>query len=124
MARGSQAKSFVPTCPVMALFMSLLLLTTLRVTGWLNVQSRRSNVATKGNSPQKKLPKFLFDYRITPHTTTGVAPAQLLMNRRLRSRFNRLFPDLQGHVQKKQTEQAASHNNLKLLRSFKVGDPV
>ena len=42
------------------------------------------------------------------------------MNRRLRSRFHRLFPDLQNRVQKKQAEQAASHNNSKHLRSFKV----
>ena len=54
----------------------------------------------------------------------GIAPAQLLMNRRPRSRFDRLFPDLQQHVQKKQAEQAASHNNSKQLRSFKVGDLV
>ena len=46
------------------------------------------------------------------------------MNRRLRSRFDRLFPDLQQHVQKKQAEQAASHNNSKPLRSFKVGDLI
>ena len=46
------------------------------------------------------------------------------MNRRPRSRFDRLFPDLQQHVQKKQAEQAASHNNSKPLRSFKVGDLV
>ena len=39
------------------------------------------------------------------------------------SRFDRLFPDLQ-HVQKKQAEQAASHNNSKPLRSFKVGDLI
>ena len=43
---------------------------------------------------------------------------------RLRSRFDRLFPDLQGRVQKKQAEQAASHNNSKPLRSFKIGDSV
>ena len=85
---------------------------------------KRGFKATKGNTPQEKLSKFLFDYHITPHTTTGVAPAQLLMNRRLRSRFDRLFPDLQGRVQKKQAEQAASHNNSKPLRSFKIGDSV
>lgn len=46
---------------------------------------------------QEKLSKFLFTYRITPQTTTGIAPAQLLMGRRLRSRLDRLFPD---HTQK------------------------
>ena len=85
---------------------------------------KRGLKATKGDSLQERLSKFLFTYRLTPHTTTGIAPAQLLMNCRLRSRFDCLFPDLQQHVQKKQAEQAASHNNSKPLRSFKVGDLV
>ena len=46
------------------------------------------------------------------------------MNRRLRSCFDRLFPDLQHHVEKKQAKQAASHDNSKPLRSFTVGDLV
>jgi len=67
--------------------------------------------ATKGDSLQERLSKFLFTYRINPHSTTGIAPAQLLMNCRPRSHFDRLFPDLKQHVQKK---QAASHNNSKV----------
>ena len=42
---------------------------------------------TKGESLQEKLSKLLFDYRITPQSTTGAAPCELLMNRYLRSRF-------------------------------------
>ena len=85
---------------------------------------KRGIKATSGSSLQERLSKFLFTYRITPHTTTGIAPAQLLMNRRLRSRFDRLFPDLQQHVQQKQAKQAAAHDSAKPLRSFIVGDPV
>ena len=85
---------------------------------------KRGLIATKGQSLQERLSKFLFTYRISPHTTTGVAPAQLLMNRRLRSRFDRLFPDLQQQVQQKQAQQAVQHDNSKPLRSFAVGDSV
>ena len=46
------------------------------------------------------------------------------MNRRLRSRLDRLFPDLQQRVQQKQAQQAAQHDNSKPLRSFAVGDSV
>jgi hypothetical protein len=53
---------------------------------------------TSGTIVQEKLSKFLFTYRHTPQTTTGVAPAQLLMNRCPRSRLNRLFPDLSERV--------------------------
>ena len=85
---------------------------------------KRGLKPTNGDSLQERLSKFLFTYRIPPHTTTGVAPAQMLMNHRLRSRFDSLFPDLQTHVQMKQVKQAASHGNSKPLRSFKVGDLV
>ena len=53
---------------------------------------------TPGSSIQERVSKFLFNYRITPHTTTGVSPATLLMGRRLRSRLDILFPDLSDTV--------------------------
>ena len=43
---------------------------------------------------QDRLSKFLLTYRLTPHTTTGVAPAELLMGRRPRSLLDNLIPDL------------------------------
>ena len=49
-----------------------------------------------------KLSCFLFQYRITSHTTTGQAPAQLLMGRCLRSHLDQLLPDLTSQVQNKQ----------------------
>ncbi|XP_033992114.1 uncharacterized protein K02A2.6-like [Trematomus bernacchii] len=39
----------------------------------------------KGETLQTRLSRFLFSYRITPHATTGVSPAELMMSRRLRS---------------------------------------
>ena len=37
----------------------------------------------EGGSTQSKLSRFLLRYRVTPHSTTGVLPAQLLMKRHL-----------------------------------------
>lgn len=34
-----------------------------------------------GHSLQTKVSQFLFQYRITPHTTTGVPPAEMLLGR-------------------------------------------
>ena len=79
---------------------------------------------THGATIQERLSKFLFTYRITPQTTTGVAPAQLLMECRLRSRMDRLFPDLSQHVVKHQSKQAEQHDTTKPLRTFKIGDSV
>ena len=52
------------------------------------------NAVKKLDGPIKvQLSKFLFKYRITPQTTTGVSPAQLLMGRRLRTHLDLLHPD-------------------------------
>lgn len=34
--------------------------------------------------------RYLFSYRITPHSTTGEAPCKLMFNRNLRTRFDAL----------------------------------
>ena len=79
---------------------------------------------TKGESLQERLSKFLFDYRITPHSTTGVAPCELLMKHRLRSRFDLLHPEVSKKVESQQKKQVESHDNSRPLRSFHVKEKV
>ena len=43
---------------------------------------------TAGSSVQERLSKFLFDYQITPHSTTGVTSSELLTKRQLKSRLD------------------------------------
>ena len=38
----------------------------------------------EGFTIKEKVAKFLFKYRITPHSTTGVSPSKLLMGRCLK----------------------------------------
>lgn len=45
----------------------------------------------QGGTLHTRLAQFLFSYRTTPHTTTGVSPAELLMGRRLMTRLDRLY---------------------------------
>ena len=52
---------------------------------------------TQGTLKQK-LARFLFSYRTTPHSTTGVSPAELLMNRKLKSALDLLNPRLSDKV--------------------------
>ena len=40
----------------------------------------------------KNLANFLIHYRITPHSATGISPAEALFKRSLRSRLNQVFP--------------------------------
>ena len=41
---------------------------------------------------QTELSNFLFQYRVTPHTVTGMSPAELLMNRKLRDKLPLIHP--------------------------------
>ena len=43
---------------------------------------------------KKELSDFLFYYRVTPHTVTGLSPAELLLGRKLRDKLPKLkIPD-------------------------------
>ena len=46
----------------------------------------------KGEEVRLSIDRFLFKYRITPHTTTGKSPSELLLGRRIRSTFDLLRP--------------------------------
>ena len=71
-----------------------------------------------------KLARLLFNYRITPHTTTGVSPAQLLMGRTLKSRFDLLKPNIAARVDQKQSQQKHAHDVHAVHRRFHEGDTV
>ena len=71
-----------------------------------------------------KLSRFLFTYRNTPQTTTGVCPAEMLIGRRLRSQLDLIKPDLQARVHQKQLEQKQSHDRHAKDRTFGPKDQV
>ena len=78
----------------------------------------------QGTSMEDNLSRFLFKYRLMPHSTTGVAPCELLMGRKLRSRLDLLTPNLTGRVQHRQEKQKENHDNGKPLREFQLQDTV
>lgn len=58
-----------------------------------------------------KLAHFLFHYRLTPQSTTGKAPAELMMGgRQLRSRLDLVKPCLQDRIQARQLKQKQVHD--------------
>ena len=75
-------------------------------------------------SMNTRLAKVLFTYRITPHSTTGTSPAELLLGRRPRTRLDLLKPNRAERVEKKQEEQKAKHDANAKPRKFSVGDSV
>ena len=57
-------------------------------------------------------------------TTTGVAPAELLMGRTLRSRLDLLRPDITRQVEDKQSYQKERHDIHASMRSFSEREEV
>lgn len=78
----------------------------------------------KEGTIQTRLSRFLFGYRITPHITTGLSPAELMMSRRLRSALDLVVPDVKTKVQQKQLKQKENHDTRSKQRSFASGDDV
>ncbi|CAG2234275.1 Uncharacterized protein K02A2.6 [Mytilus edulis] len=56
----------------------------------------------KKGTVQEKLNRFLFNYRITLQTTKGLAPSELLMKRKLKSRLDLVSPNIEKRVQERQ----------------------
>jgi len=73
---------------------------------------------------ETRISKFLMWYRCTPHSTTGVPPAELLLGRLPRSILDLMKPDLTGRVQERQALQKKYHDHNTKERKFNVGDQV
>ena len=75
-------------------------------------------------SLQDRVNSFLFKYRTTPQSTTGVSPAELLINRKLRTHLDLLAPDIGERVRKRQTLQKHSHDLHAKDKLFRENDQV
>ena len=75
-------------------------------------------------SISEKLSKFLFKYQITPHSTTGVPLAELLMGGTPRSKLELLQPNLSSKVQHSQMTRKKNHDVKKPYCQFIEGDLV
>ena len=85
------------------------------------VQTFKNTVKKLAGPMELRLSKFLFRYRVTPQTTTGLSPAQLLMGRRLRTHLDLLHPDTSQKATENQYKSAVTN---KIPRTFKKGDKV
>ena len=66
----------------------------------------------KEKDPIRKVQQFVFSYRNTPHSTTGMSPAELLIGRRLRGRLNLL-----KHFGSNEADQGGSNPEAKVRDS-------
>ena len=63
-------------------------------------------------------------YKITPQSTTGSSPAELLLGRRPRTRLDLLKPNIAERVERKQEDQKTRHDKKAKSRTFHVGNHV
>ena len=71
-----------------------------------------------------KLSKVLFNYRVTPQSTTTKSHAELLFGQKLKSCLDLLHLDLQGKVESKVEKQSESHDNHIIQRVQRRRDCV
>ena len=71
-----------------------------------------------------RLQQFLFTYRLTPHSTTGSSPAELLIGRNPSNRLDLLTPDVERNVSASQSRQCKAFNAHSTQRIFDIGDDV
>ena len=84
------------------------------------VQTFKNSVSKLEGPMEVRLSKFLFKYRVTPHTSTGISPAELLMGRRLRTHLDLLYPDISVRMENK----AEKNISGKKPRKFTIGEKV
>ena len=75
---------------------------------------------------QDRLSKFLLNNRLTPHTTTGITPAELLLGRRPRSVLDLVRPNLAQNIniRSRQEIQKRNRDQHTKPRKFSIGDSV
>ena len=62
------------------------------------VQTFKNGIRQLECDVQERISMFLFRYRVTPHSTTGLSPAELLMGQRFRTHLDLLYPDASRKV--------------------------
>lgn len=77
-----------------------------------------------GDSIETRMSRALFSYRITPQSTTGKSPAELLCGRKLRSTLDLIHPDFRNRVHDKQEKQKGYHDMHARVRILGEGDLV
>ena len=73
---------------------------------------------------EDRVARFLLHYRIIPHSTTGMSPAQLWFGRQLRTRLDAVRPSLEQRVEHRLSQQKKTHDLRAKERCFDEGRKV
>ena len=91
--------------------------------GWSRSDCEKRPEET-ARSIDTRLAKVLCSYHVTPQSTTGVSPAELLLGRRPRTLLDLLKPHTAERVEAKQLQQKKTHDVQAKTRVFCVQDNV
>ena len=73
---------------------------------------------------ETRVARFLARYRITPQTSTGVSPAELLLGWKPRSRLDLVYPEIGRKVRQSQASQEQAHDWHAKERTMQEGEAV
>ena len=73
---------------------------------------------------QDRTSRFLFQYRMTPHSTTRVSPAEMLLGRRIRSHHDILWLNLERRMADKQRRQKENFDKHAKIHSIAPDNKV
>ena len=79
---------------------------------------------TRGDNLEMRIQRFLLTYRLTPQATTGKSPSELLYKRKIRSKLDRVRPNLHRSVKRKQSAMKREADRKSKAREFSIGDNV
>ena len=90
------------------------------------VQTFKKALRSSSDPLQLTIDRFVYNYRLTPHTTTGVSPAELMFGRRIRSRLDLLRPkeQISARVASKQDIQKSNYTHRPRNVEFPIGSSI
>ncbi|CAF1460993.1 unnamed protein product [Adineta ricciae] len=88
------------------------------------VKSALTKIVHEGGSVTEALMKFLFNYRTTPHATTGQTPAELFLKRPLRTVLDLLRPNYAEATRLAHNRYQVNFDKKSKERYFTEGDKV
>ena len=88
------------------------------------MQTLKNAIKRMAGDVETCLARFLFQYRLIPHSTMGQSPAELLLGRKPKSHFDFVFPSLKNQVQQQQERQKDDHDQKASHSTFMVGEMV
>lgn len=80
------------------------------------VQTFKRSLRGSTSSVLATIDQFVFNYRLTPHSTTGVSPAELMFGRKMRSRLDLLWPTEQVACKVANSQRAQQRNHTQKPR--------